>query len=314
MATSEAANPYRRRHNPILLAPYGAIIPASAVPIANPIPPDRRHKEPSAVPRFAGPIGAGPASQARKLEVHLLGRVAYRQAWEMQEQMAAGIASGERPASLLLLEHPHTYTFGRSGHSENMLWGAERLAAEGVEVYWVDRGGDVTYHGPGQLVGYPLLPLGRPGGNGLLPQPDFIGYLRQLEACLTDTLASFGIPGGQIPGRTGVWIQADFASRCPHCPPAARLNPSKIASIGVKVDVNGITRHGFSLNVSPDMRYWDGIVACGLAGTSAISMADLQDPPPPLPEVAQRLIPFFGKRLGYEPILMAFPASPPPLA
>jgi lipoyl(octanoyl) transferase len=251
------------------------------------------------------PISGSPDPGLPTLEVQLLGRIPYLPAWRMQDQIAAEIAAGDRPASLLLLEHPHTYTFGRAGHGENLLWNAGRLATEGVEVHWVDRGGDVTYHGPGQLVGYPLLRLGRPGGNGRLPQPDFIGYLRRLETSLIDTLASFGLVCGQITGKTGVWIQADVASRCPHCPPAARLHPSKIASIGVKVDVHGITRHGFSLNVSPDMRYWDGIVACGLAGVPAISMADLLDSPPELAEVARRLIPALGQRLGYQPLLCA---------
>src|SRR5512145_2675720 len=184
-----------------------------------------------------------------------LGLIDYQPAWDLQNKLAAEIARGERPPMLLLLEHPHTYTFGRRGKAENLLWGVDKLAENGVAVHWVDRGGDVTYHAPGQLVGYPLLRL---------VGTDHVGYVRNLEKMLVAALARLGLTSGQINGKTGVWVQADVASRCPRCKPENRRKPAKIAAIGVKVDANGVTRHGFALNVNPEMEYWDGIIACGL--------------------------------------------------
>ena len=213
-----------------------------------------------------------------------LGMMDYGRAWKLQEQYAAEIAAGNRAPTLLLLEHPHVYTFGRKGHAENLLLTERQLQERGIAVHWVDRGGDVTYHGPGQLVGYPLLPLGRPtmqpAGAVMeherrIPEADYVGYIRNLEKVLIAALAHFGLAGGQRPGLTGVWIQADVASRCARCKPEDRQKPAKIAAIGVKVDAQGISRHGFALNVNPDMTYWDGIIACGLAEYPVLSMADL---------------------------------------
>jgi lipoate-protein ligase B len=108
-------------------------------------------------------------------------------------------------------------------------------------------------------------------------------------------LARFGLVAGQVRGLTGVWIQPDVASRCPHCPPAARLAPSKIAAIGVKVDARGVSQHGFALNVNPDMSYWDGIVGCGLPDHASISMADLLGDAPPMEVVMDEVVRQFGK-------------------
>ncbi len=196
-------------------------------------------------------------------QVYQLGLLDYQSAWDLQNEMAQRIALEEHPPALLLLEHPHTYTFGSRGQEENLLWEQAKLQKERVEIHWVDRGGDVTYHGPGQLVGYPLLPLGEvsldsESGNPRLPKIDYIAYLRDLEKILIRALAQLGLPTGQIEGHTGVWVQPDVASRCVNCPPELHKAPSKIASIGVKVDAKGISRHGFALNVNPDMRYWEG--------------------------------------------------------
>ncbi len=219
-------------------------------------------------------------------EVHRLGLLPYREAWELQKRLAAERAAGSIPDTLLLLEHPHTYTLGRSGHIENLLLTEDQRTERGVTVEWVDRGGDITYHGPGQLVGYPILKLGRPvDGNGHIPQADYVGYIRKIEEMLIRALARFGLVSGQIPGLTGVWIQADVASRCPHCPPSARLAPTKIAAIGVKVDAKGITQHGFALNVEPDMSYFDDIIPCGIKDHGVVSMADLLLHPPTMAEV-----------------------------
>jgi lipoate-protein ligase B len=188
-------------------------------------------------------------------DVFDLGLTEYQRAWDLQNRLAAEIARGERPPALLLLEHPHTYTFGRRGQAQNLLWDEQKRAEMGVTVHWVDRGGDVTYHGPGQLVGYPLLRL-----EGL----DHVGYVRSLEKMLIAALARLGLAGLQVSGKTGVWVQAEKLPK-----------PAKIAAIGVKVDAQNITRHGFALNVNPQMEYFSGILPCGLAGDPVTSLAEI---------------------------------------
>jgi lipoate-protein ligase B len=233
-------------------------------------------------------------------EVRPLGLVPYQEAWDLQNQVAGEVAAGRCPPTLLLLEHPHTYTLGRRGEAQHLLWDSVELEKRGVSVEWVDRGGDITYHGPGQLVGYPILPLaGRAWMGERLPQADYVGYVRKLEVTLISALMKFGLAGGQLPGLTGVWIQPDVASRCPHCDPRLRQAPSKIASIGVKVDVHGISRHGFALNVSTDMTYWQGIVPCGLQGVAMASLADFLDPVPEMSSVRDAIVHSFGAVFQY---------------
>ena len=228
-----------------------------------------------------------------KVEVLDLGLVEYKAAWQLQDQYAAEIAEGKRPPTLLLLEHPHVYTFGRRGKQENLLWGESQLKEKGIDIHWVDRGGDVTYHGPGQLVGYPLLPLGQVDPENKLPQADYVGYVRNLEKTLIIALANLGLVAGQRPGLTGVWIQADVHSRCARCKPEDRRKPAKLAAIGVKVDARGISRHGFALNVNPDMEYWDGIIACGLQDEPIVSLTDLMEGPPSMERVKQEVVSAF---------------------
>ncbi len=222
------------------------------------------------------------------LDIIDLGLIEYERAWKLQDEYAAEIAEEKRPPTLLLLEHPHVYTFGRKGHAENLLWSEEQLKKKGIATHWVDRGGDVTYHGPGQLVGYPLLPLGKVSTDNKLPDADYVGYVRRLEKMLIVAMAQFGIVTGQRSGLTGVWIQADVHSRCPRCKPEDKQKPAKLAAIGVKVDVHGISRHGFALNVNPDMEYWDGIIACGLS-EPVVSLADLLYPVPTMEEVKEKI-------------------------
>ena len=222
------------------------------------------------------------------LEIFDLGLIDYEVAWRLQDQYAAEIAAGTRPPTLLLLEHPHVYTFGRKGNADNLLWNETQLKGKGISTYWVDRGGDVTYHGPGQLVGYPLIPLGKLNQENRLPDVDYVGYIRKLEDMLIRVLMGYGMGVGQIPGKTGVWIQADAYSRCSRCKPEDKQKPAKIAAIGVKVDASGITRHGFALNVNPDMSYWDGIIPCGLT-EPVVSLADLLDPAPTMEEVKAKV-------------------------
>ncbi len=234
-------------------------------------------------------------ASAKICEVFRLGTIDFVSARAFQENLASLIGAGKRPAALILLEHPHTFTFGRRGKSQDLLWDERELADHNVEVHWTDRGGDATYHGPGQLVGYPVLPLGRLKADRRLPKGDFVGYLRDLETTLIGALAGLGLATGQRKDHTGVWVQPDVASRCKHCPPAARRVPSKLASIGVRVTAQGISQHGFALNVAPDMQYWEGIVACDLPETPMISLANLLEPAPTMEQVTQAIVTEFGK-------------------
>ena len=239
-----------------------------------------------------------------ELQILDLGLVDYEPTWRLQDEYAAQIAAGTRPPTLLLLEHPHTFTFGRRGNAENLLWSPEELTRRGVSVHWVDRGGDVTYHGPGQLVGYPLLPLtpiSQPATNqsaGRIPDSDYVGYIRNLEKSLILALARLGLVAGQVAGLTGVWVQADVWSRCARCRPEDRQKPAKVAAIGVKVDARGVTRHGFALNVAPDMEYWEGIVACGLADHPVTALSDLLSSLPSMERVKAEVSAAFRETFG----------------
>ncbi len=176
----------------------------------------------------------------RNLEVRELGRMSYRDALALQKQLADSRKRGEICDQLLLLEHPHTITMGRNGNMDNILASAQVLERTGIHFETTDRGGDVTYHGPGQLVGYPIVDLRD-------WRRDVVGYLRTLETVLIDTLAEFGIHGERIAGLTGVWVDG-----------------RKIAAIGVHIS-RWVTSHGFALNVSTDLKYFQYIVPCGLA-------------------------------------------------
>jgi lipoate-protein ligase B len=178
----------------------------------------------------------------RVLQVVLAGRVPYREALDWQRRLAEERIARRLPHDLLLLlEHPPVVTLGRSSHDVNV------LHAEGIEVFEVERGGDVTYHGPGQLVGYPILDL---TGH----KPDLHWYLRTLEQALIDALAILGVPADRNPGYTGVWVRG-----------------KKIASIGIHVK-QWVTWHGFALNVTTDLADFDRIVPCGIQGVEMTSV------------------------------------------
>ncbi len=219
---------------------------------------------------------------------HLLGEVPYRRAWALQKRLAAEIAAGQRPPTLLLLSHPPTYTFGRRGRPEHLLLGEEEARRRGFEVVWSDRGGDITYHGPGQVVGYPLLPLAplRPHaeeeGSRRLPTADYVGYLRRLEAVLLQALTVWGVRGFRMAGMTGVWVRLPGGE------------PAKIAAIGVRVDARGVSRHGFALNVATDPAHWQGIVGCGLHGYAVANLADILPHPPAWDDVVAALAAAFA--------------------
>ncbi|MBN2044690.1 MAG: lipoyl(octanoyl) transferase LipB [Anaerolineales bacterium] len=223
-----------------------------------------------------------------EVTVYQPGTLEYRQAVDLQGRLAAQVAEGSHPPALLLLEHPHVYTLGRQSDPDELLWDGKILSQRGIQVQESDRGGRITYHGPGQLIGYPILPLGKTGT---------LAYLRKLEETLIQSLAGFGIPGIRVPGQTGVWVQ-DRNSAAP---------PAKIASIGVRVDANRITRHGFALNVAPQMDFWEGIIACGLENQRQTSMADLLSEPSEISVVSQHVLKAFSSvfearlRIGEKP-------------
>ena len=192
-----------------------------------------------------------------------------------------------------------------TGKAENLLWNEQARAEKGIAVHWVDRGGDVTYHGPGQLVGYPLIPLTplrlppSKMEGGKEQSVDYIGYIRNLEKMLIGVLVDMGLGAGQVKGLSGVWLQADYASRCPRCKPEDRKKPAKIAAIGVKVDAHGITRHGFALNVNPDMDFFEGIIPCGIQDHPVVSMADVMPLPPAMETVKQKVGASFAESFGF---------------
>jgi lipoate-protein ligase B len=185
------------------------------------------------------------------VEVSRLGRVPYRDAWDLQRALALDIAAGRAPETLLLLEHPHTITIGRGGGHDHLCASPEEIERRGAVVVETDRGGDITYHGPGQVVGYPLLDLRRRTGG------DVHRYLRLLEEALIGVLAEYGLRGEREPAYTGVWCEG-----------------AKVAAIGVRIS-RGITMHGFALNVSPDLSYFDLIVPCGIPDRAVTSMERL---------------------------------------
>jgi lipoyl(octanoyl) transferase len=209
--------------------------------------------------------------------------VAYGDAFALQTQLHDRRARNEIPDTLLLLEHPHVYTIGRRGSASDVLWDEETLRSRGVDVVETDRGGQVTYHGPGQLVGYPIIDLG--------PAADLVGYVRRLEDVLIATLARFGLPGERDPGNTGVWLRDQSEGA-----PAGASR--KIAAIGVRV-TRSVTKHGFALNVSPDLGFFAGIVPCGIFDKGVTSMERQLGKPPSVDVVADAVENEFVRVFGY---------------
>ena len=187
----------------------------------------------------------------RTLAVRYPGRIGYEPALKLQATLVERRRRGEIPDTLLLLEHPHVITLGSSGRAGHVLLAADELARRGIALHQAGRGGDVTYHGPGQLVGYPILDL-KPNRR------DLHLYLRTLEAVLIRTLAAFGLAGERDPAATGVWVGG-----------------AKVAAIGIRVSSGWITSHGFALNADTDLSYFDAIVPCGLPGRSVTSISRL---------------------------------------
>ena len=209
----------------------------------------------------------------------------YLEGWRLQEAVATRVRAGGEE-TMLFLEHDPVYTIGRRGTVDNLLVDLAELRAVGASLYRVDRGGDITYHGPGQLVGYPVVRLG--------DRPDLVRYVRALEEALIAVLASYGIAARAERGKTGVWV--DLLDR----------RPAKIAAIGVRVS-RGVTTHGFALNVSTDLRAFARMVPCGfmheVASLERLGVdADVRD-------VASRVADALGERLGRSPEWGTVPAA-----
>ena len=186
-----------------------------------------------------GPRGAAIAA-APDVVLRDLGRVSYADAFTIQQDFVERRKRGEIPDQLLIVEHPHVITMGRNAHDENLLAGPDVLKRAGIDLHRTDRGGDATYHGPGQLVGYPIVDLRE-------WKRDVVAYVRALEQVLIEALAEFGIEGWREPGATGVWTAQ-----------------GKIAALGVHIS-RWVTSHGFALNVDTDLNYFGYIIPCGLA-------------------------------------------------
>ena len=206
---------------------------------------------------------------AEHLRIRWLGRLAYDEAWDLQRAFHEGRVSGRtRDDYLLLLEHPHTYTVGRNGDGSNLLVPPELLSELDATLHDVDRGGDITYHGPGQLVGYPIVAVPR------LPRGfDMVGHVRKLERMLIAAVADLGVAAWAVEGYTGVWT--------------AR---GKIGAIGVRVS-GGVAMHGFALNVDPDLSYFSHMIPCGIPDRAITSLGELLERRVSLEEVVEVLLP-----------------------
>ncbi|HEX3127527.1 MAG TPA: lipoyl(octanoyl) transferase LipB [Thermoanaerobaculia bacterium] len=226
--------------------------------------------------------------KARTLHWSWLGRVPYGEAVDLQLAVRDALKSGEGPERFLLLEHPHVYTLGRNADGSDVLAGSDWLRARGVEIAECDRGGQVTYHGPGQLVGYPVVNLSP-------DRRDIRRYVRDLQEALIRTLAGYGIEGqpGEEAAFIGVWV-----------------GKRKIASIGVHLS-RWVTTHGFALNVSTDLSYFSGIIPCGLNQVEMTSIEQLIGPTgkktPALPDVAADCARHLAEILGREPVAEPHP-------
>lgn len=191
--------------------------------------------------------------QRAPLEVRWLGRVGYRDAWQLQHDLVASRRAGDIPDQLLLLEHPAVLTLGRQSDPSHIRATEDELAARGVEVITVERGGEVTYHGPGQLVGYPIIKLAE---RSLLPRP----LVRTLEQSMIDTCAGYGVDAGRRDGYPGVWCHPESGT------------PRKIGALGLRIE-GGVSYHGIALNVTTDLADFELIDPCGLPEAEVTSIA-----------------------------------------
>lgn len=212
-----------------------------------------------------------------RLRVRWLGRLPYEEAWDLQRALHEGRVEGRTGDDyLLLLEHPHVYTVGRFSSGSNLLVSREMAASVGAEIHQVDRGGDVTYHGPGQLVGYPVRHLG--------DRPAVAAHVATLEEVLIGVMADLGLAGWRDEGFPGVWTEH-----------------GKVAAIGVRVS-HRVTTHGFALNVAPDLGYFQHIVPCGIPDRPVTSLVELLGRPISIEEVIELVVPRFAAEFGYQAV------------
>lgn len=213
-------------------------------------------------------------------QVEQPGRIDYAAALDLQKRRIAQRKADEIPDTLLLLEHPHVYTFGRNAKHANLLATTDRLAKLGAEVYETDRGGDVTYHGPGQIVGYPILDLTR-------HRRDIAWYMRSLEEVFIRVAGEYSLAAARMPGFTGVWVGND-----------------KLVAMGVHIS-RWITSHGFAFNVNPDLRYFEWIVPCGIRDKGVTSLQKLLGKAVDINGATERTIYHFGKVFDVNPVIEA---------
>jgi lipoyl(octanoyl) transferase len=208
-----------------------------------------------------------------------LGLIGYAEAWALQKRIVAARKAGAIEDVLLFCEHPHVITQGRNGKRENLLASEHVLQQKGVEFHATNRGGDITYHGPGQIVGYPIL-------NLAAIRRDVVWYVRMLEEAMIRATAEFEIVAARVPGKTGIWVQNGATEE-------------KLAAIGVHLS-RWVTSHGFAYNVSTDLRYFDLIVPCGIADRKPTSLEKLLGRSVNSEEVASRIAKHFGEVFGLE--------------
>ena len=208
-----------------------------------------------------------------------LGLIGYAEAWTLQKRVVAARKANSIEDVLLLCEHPHVITQGRNGKRENLLASEHVLKQKGVEFYETTRGGDITYHGPGQIVGYPIL-------NLAAIRRDVVWYVRMLEEAMIRATAEFGIAAERIAGKTGIWVGKGGAEE-------------KLAAIGVHIS-RWVTSHGFAYNVSTDLRFFDLIVPCGIADRKATSLEKLLGRSVEAGKVAPRIAKHLGEVFGLE--------------
>jgi lipoyl(octanoyl) transferase len=208
-----------------------------------------------------------------------LGLIGYAEAYALQKRVVAARKAGAIEDVLLLCEHPHVITLGRNGKRENLLASEPVLRQKGVEFHASDRGGDITYHGPGQIVGYPILNLGA-------IRHDVVWYVRMLEEAMIRATAEYGIAAERVAGKTGIWVRAENSEE-------------KLAAIGVHIS-RWVTSHGFAYNVSTDLRYFDLIVPCGIADRKATSLEKLLGRSVEEKEVAPRIATHLAELFGLE--------------
>ena len=222
----------------------------------------------------------------REIEVADLGLVDYQEAWQYQENLLQNNVAvktrqrnGETASTtnhLLFVEHPHVYTLGKSGHMENILISPEEMESRNISFFQTNRGGDITYHGPGAIVGYPILDLEQ-------FKTDIGYYLRALEEVIIRTISDYGLIGERSPGETGVWLE-----------PSSESNARKICAMGIRCS-RWITMHGFSLNANTDLQFFDHIIPCGITNKSVTSIAKEVGQAVNLAELKTAITHYFGE-------------------